>query len=327
MTVVLDPGKHTLSYTDATNGESGTVPYIVNADGTYALQDPSGNLTLAYEVPGDAVVIAATALGPQKNSPALITALSSGPITHATFAARTYNYIQFRTSAGGVELGSVDIDPSGSRSISSYTPYTATMRRESPFQLRHASAESDVLDPTGTFMRIGDLSGNGSDADMFGVANGVFAIDSPEGTIYASPQAILPTFNSANSGTYKALYYEKKNVTVGKSGVETSNPTLSSATVALDQDANFTVTDATHHTLLTGTLIPVANATYLYGSSAKLGSACPGLFTVRTTTLASQQDVFVTFTGKSMLFASFTAALPLNGGSPYSYLYGVGMRQ
>jgi hypothetical protein len=102
---------------------------------------------------------------------------------------------------------------------------------------------------------------------------------------------------------------------------------LATATVVLDGQADITVTDAHHQTLLAGSLVPVANAIYLYGSSTKLASACPGFFTARVTTGNSQQDVFVTFSGKSMLFSSFTAALPLQGSSPYSYLYGVGMKE
>src|SRR3979411_2244274 len=40
MTITLDSNAQTIAYTDVSNGDSGTVPYIVNSDGTYTLNDP-----------------------------------------------------------------------------------------------------------------------------------------------------------------------------------------------------------------------------------------------------------------------------------------------
>jgi hypothetical protein len=50
LSITLDPAAQTLLYTNLSNGDSGTVPYTVNADGTYTLNDPHGNLVAAYEV-------------------------------------------------------------------------------------------------------------------------------------------------------------------------------------------------------------------------------------------------------------------------------------
>jgi hypothetical protein len=44
------------------------------------------------------------------------------------------------------------------------------------------------------------------------------------------------------------------------------------------------------------------------------------------TTANSQQDVFVTFLGRAVLFSSFTTPLPLQQGNTYAYLYGVGLK-
>src|ERR1700675_4625297 len=49
--ITLDPAAHTLTYTNVSNGDTGTIPYTVNVDGTYTLQDPQGVLVAAYEVP------------------------------------------------------------------------------------------------------------------------------------------------------------------------------------------------------------------------------------------------------------------------------------
>src|SRR3981081_3621129 len=52
LSITLDPAVHTFSYTNLSNGDVGNnIPYIVNPDGTYTLQDPQGNLVAAYEVP------------------------------------------------------------------------------------------------------------------------------------------------------------------------------------------------------------------------------------------------------------------------------------
>src|ERR1700676_4282551 len=55
MTITVDSGAQTIAYTNVSNGTSGTVPYTVNSDGTYTLNDPTGNLVGAYEVPNYAL--------------------------------------------------------------------------------------------------------------------------------------------------------------------------------------------------------------------------------------------------------------------------------
>src|SRR5271170_2900143 len=56
LTLTVDPTAQTIAYTNHTNGDTGTVPYTVNSDGSYAIADPNGNLIAAYEVPGYALV-------------------------------------------------------------------------------------------------------------------------------------------------------------------------------------------------------------------------------------------------------------------------------
>lgn len=50
------------------------------------------------------------------------------------------------------------------------------------------------------------------------------------------------------------------------------------------------------------------------------------MFTFRVTTANAQQDVFVSFMGKAMLFSSFTANLPWATVGTYSYFYGVALK-
>src|SRR3984893_13376415 len=98
LTLTLDSTAHTLTYSNHSNGDGGTIPYTVNSDGTYALNDPTGNLLAAYEVPGYALLVQAAKTGPNHNAKALITAVQSTAITIAALENHNYNYMQFRTA-------------------------------------------------------------------------------------------------------------------------------------------------------------------------------------------------------------------------------------
>jgi hypothetical protein len=123
MTITVGSTAQTIAYTDLSNNTSGTVPYTVNSDGTYTLNDPTGNLLTAYEVPNYALLIQAAKTGPNSNTPALITAVESEQISINTFEGQAYNYMQFRTSSGGLEVGAVSVNIQGTGSITSFWPY------------------------------------------------------------------------------------------------------------------------------------------------------------------------------------------------------------
>src|ERR1700687_491016 len=129
LSITLDPAVHTFSYTNLSNGDVGNnIPYIVNPDGTYTLQDPQGNLVAAYEVPSFGLLLQATKAGPTHNTPALITAIAKGSnISTTSWANQSFNYMQFRTAAGGMEIGSVVMDALSNVSIDSYWPFGASI--------------------------------------------------------------------------------------------------------------------------------------------------------------------------------------------------------
>jgi hypothetical protein len=89
------------------------VPYTVSSDGTYAFADPQGNLLEAFEVPGFVLVVESAKSGPTHNTPALITAIESVPTSITNLAGQNFNYMQWRTSSGGLEIGNVSIASSG----------------------------------------------------------------------------------------------------------------------------------------------------------------------------------------------------------------------
>lgn len=325
LNITLNPATHQIAYTNRSNGDSGVVPYTVNSDGTYALQDPTGNLIEAYEIPNFAVIIQAAKTGPNHNTPSLITAVESGSISLATWANNSFNYMQFRTAAGGFEAGSVTMNSVGDVAVSSYWPFGAATNPANAFNVGGFSHTLIENDPSGTFMKISD--GLGQFDYIFGTPNGVFAVDTPNGAILGLKKAATKNFDPSFAGSYKAIYYQKTNATTGAGNVETGTGSLAKANIVISASGGVTVNDLNGNTLLQATLTPVADAAYLYdGTTNKLQDPCFGLFTFRVTNAGVQQDVFVSFLDHSLLFSSFSTAVSATPGDPYDYLYGVGLK-
>lgn len=324
LSIRLDPATQSLFYTNRSNGDTATVRYGANADGTYTLNDPSGNLTSAYEVPNFGMLIAAERAGPNRGSLALITSLQTAPITLAALAGRQYNYIQFRTTSGGMEAGSVVLDARGNISINGYWPYGAWDMSAQPNAFTHSffPAAEFQEDPSGMFLKLPELRG-GIDY-VFGMANGVFVVDTANGAVLAFKKATSKGFDPSYAAKYRAVYYEKIGVTVDSNHQESGTADLGHATVTIDATALVTVADAAGNVMLQAPLTPVADAAYLYGSAGKLSDPCYGLFTFRTYHGAQPQDVFVTFVNGAVLFSSFAPTSRVGYG--YEYLYGVGLK-
>ena len=329
MTITIDSIAKTISYSDVSNSTRGTAPYVVNADGTYSLNDPTGNLIAAYEVPGYAMLIQAAKTGPNADAPALITAVESGPISLSTFTGKSYNYMQFRTAAGGIEAGSVTVNAQGMGTNSSYWPYGA-LNGGNPGQSTFNSGTIDLtqaqLDSSGTFLQVSE-AGNGGGTDyIFGTANGVFAVDTANGAILGLPKAASKDFDPSMAGAYQAIYYQKTGASTGQNNAESGSPTLGTATILVTQSGDVTVSNELGNVMAQGTLQAVEDTPYLYGSTGELNDPCHGLFTFRVQANGMQQDVFVSFVNQSMLFASFSAASPWTPGGTYNYVYGVGLK-
>ncbi len=328
MTITVNAGAQTIAYTDVSNSTSGTVPYIVNSDGTYTLNDPTGDLVAAYEVPNYALLIQAAKTGPNANTPALITAVESGQISLATFEGKAYNFMQFRTAAGGLNIGSINVGTDGTGSTSTFSPfqsYNQSNQGGSPFNSGTLEMATAQLDPSGTFLKILDPDGTNHDY-VFGTANGIFAVDTQNGAILGLEKAASKNFDPTVAGSYKALFYQKTNATTGAGNVETGTPSMGNATVVITAGGQLTITDSSGNQMVQGMLTPVADVSYLYGTAGELSDPCYGLFTFRITTATAQQDVFVTFMGQAMLFSSFTANLPWSSAGTYNYFYGIGLK-
>jgi hypothetical protein len=229
--------------------------------------------------------------------------------------------MQFRTAAGGLEVGSVTMDAQGNVSVSGYWPY-GSQSQGSAFNQSSYSAANFQPDASGTYLKLPDATGFDY---VFGTNTGVFAVDTRQGAILGLQKAASKDFDPSFAGTYEAIYYQKTGAMTGMGNVETGTPSLGNATIAISSGGQVIVQDSQGNTLVQATLTPVADASYLVGAG-ELQDPCNGLFTFRVTTASSQEDVFVTFLDRAMLFSSFTANLPWRSGNTYDYLYGVGLK-
>ena len=326
LTITLNTTALTITYDNLSNGDSGTFPYTVNADGSYTLDDPNGNLLSAYEIPGYALLIEAAKAGPTHNTPALITAVETGPISLSTFSGQSYNYMQFRTASGGLEVGSVSINGTAG-SNSSYWPYGHFSQGSGgAFNNGTLNFSQMAESATGTYLYGPDGGGGSGDDFVFGTASGFFIVDTPNGSIIGLPKAATSAFDPSVAGTYNAVFYEKANAQTGNNNVETGTASTSHATVVVTAAGNITVTDTSGNTVINAALTPVASSGFLYGGAGQLADPCNGLFTFRAVTGTYEHDVFVTFVGNSVVFAKFSANLPWTQSSGYSYWYGVGLK-
>ncbi len=325
LTISIDSSAMTITYTNYTNGESGTVPYTVNADGSYDVTDPNGNLLSAYEVPGSVLVIEAANAGPNRDTDALITAVESVPASISAFAGQNFNYIQFRTRDGGVEFGNVTIDGQGNIASRSYDPGAIMWSQGTYFNGGTFAASSIQEDASGKYFTINEQ--DGSTSTVFGTQSGLWAVDNSNGAILGLAKASTKNFNPAVAGTYSAIYYEKANAQMQQNQTETGTPLEGKATITVSSAGLVTVTDAQNNVMATGTLVPVADVSYLYdGTANTLPDPCYGMFTFRTVTSNLHQEVFVSFQGNAVLFTSFQTALPVVNNATYMYFYGVGLK-
>ncbi|HYM76450.1 MAG TPA: hypothetical protein VE377_10780 [Candidatus Dormibacteraeota bacterium] len=324
VTISIDSSANTITYNNHTNGQTGTVPYTVNGDGGYTITDPNGNLLSAYEVPGSVLVVEAANAGPNQDSASLITAVESVPATIQSFVGRNFNYLQFRTRDGGVEIGNVTIDGQGNMMARSYDPGGIMWTPSNYFNGGAIPASSLEEAPSGDFFTVHEQ--DGSSSTVFGTQNGLWAVDNSNGAIIGLPKASAKAFNAASAGTYSAIYYEKPNAQM-QNNVEVGTPVEGKASITVSAAGAVTITDSQNNPMASGTLVAVADTPYVYdGTQNTLPDPCYGMFTFRTVTTSLHQDVFVTFQGNALLFSSFQTALPVQNNGTYTYFYGVGLK-
>ena len=155
-------------------------------------------------------------------------------------------------------------------------------------------------------------------------------MDTNQGTVLGLPRASTKNFDPVVHGTYNAIYYEKQDAQMqnqGSSRTETGTPVEGKATISVTLAGVVTITDSFNNVMATGTLMPVADASYIYdGTANTLPDPCYGIFTLRIDTDSLHQDVFLTFQENAVIFSAFQTAKPLVNNGTYTYFYGVGLK-
>lgn len=320
ITVTIDHDARTISYQNISNGTSGVAPYTVAPDGSYSISDPSGNLVSAWEVPGYALVFEANHTGPSGDTPSLVLAILKAPIAKSDLAGASYNYMQFRTSSGGMEIGGVGMDESSSIATNGYWPYGGANGMDS---FHHGYFDGSLVqeDPTGNYLYGPDDGGN---TYIFGTQGGFLAVDTPNGSIICLPQQPSKDFDPAWAGTYNAMLYQKTNAQTGVGNEETGDVSILRGTLEVGLAGQLTVTSSTGEAVVETELTPVADHPELVGPG-KLENDCHGLFTFTVDQANSHEEIFVVFLDGALLVASYGYDLNAGDGS-YHYFYGVGLK-
>jgi len=323
LTMTLDPNNKTITYSNVSNGDSGTVSYEVQANGTYTINDPTGNFISAYEVPNYGLFLEANQVGPNRDTKALVTSVASTPISIADAVNQNFNYIQFRTSQGGVEIGTAGMDSQGNISVSSYWPF-GDYYLGIPFQAGTYVGSEIQADPSGTFLKVVD--GAGQVSYIFGTAN-EFIADRPDGTMLGFQKTTTKDFDPTFSGTYSTTVYQKVAASSNQGSVESGSQSFDHGSLTISANGQLTISNSHEQVLAEGTLVPVSDVPQLYnGGVFSLSDPCYGLFTFQVMTPTSQQNVYVAFEGHSVAFASFKTALPQDRSKTYEYFYGVAVQ-
>ena len=339
LSFVIDPNAGTLSYTNISNGQSGSVSYTVSGNGSSTLDDPDGHLLAVSEVPGYGVVALMNNAGATADQLALITSVNEQSITANSFNGQNFNLFEFRTKGGGVGLAPIAIDGSSNFSGTEYMPFNLLGPNNSGFNLLSTfslSASTTSPSPSYLFLQEAEPPAGSGKNYIFGAPNGMFLVDSEDGSMVGLPKAASKNFDASWAKSYTFTYYQKTNA-YGPDGnsPEAGDITGGVGTLTLDASGNLSLKDGSGNTMASGLLVPVADTASLYDGTTtggpttvgELGDPSWGVFTFTTAGSGQTQQVFVAFASGTVLLSSFKTPTSYNPGDNYDYFYGVGTPQ
>ncbi len=337
VTVVVDAVAHTIAYNNLSTGDTGTATYTVASDGSYAITDATGHLYKAYEVPGYALIVQAGKTGPGKNQDSIITAIESTSITPADIANNSYNYMQFRTNNGGMEIGAVTTASDGAITHEGYWPYGSLQSPDHSY-LAPSSIPASMMTagPANKYLTVNDGDGN---AYIFRTTGGFLAVDTTNGGLVCLKQKSSTTFDSACAGTYKAVTYHRNNAYMDYTGGGNGTEVAASTSLNLNRVVFTAGTGGMPHiTVYAEDDVTVRVDTDLqtmtaggYVGSGKLSNTCPGMYTFSMpgTGGGNPTQVFVGFLDHAAIISSFTPGTTMgtmNQSQHYNYFYGVALQ-
>jgi hypothetical protein len=317
--IQLNRTAKTLTYTNLANDSTGIVPYTENVDGTLEFEDPDNNLIRGLEVKDYFIMLQVNKAGASGNTKALVLGLSPQQVEVSDlFVERSMNYMQFRTSSGGVEIGFVTTSNDG-LIHSGFWPFgQGTGSDEFVTTSQPITTDMVTTSAKKDYLLLTDNEEDGTNY-VFKSEAGHFVVDTTNGSIFAMQQASSSAFDSTSAGTYKSLAYRKENAYTDEGNVESGDISMVKLTIVIDADGGITITNTEDSTeYLSNTLVPFASMTDLTGTG-KVDNECKGLFSIPAD---SGEHLFVSFLGDSLIFSSFVM-----GDGPYNYMYGAALKQ
>ncbi|HYE07486.1 MAG TPA: hypothetical protein VEL07_18360 [Planctomycetota bacterium] len=335
ISIAIDDEAGTIAYENRSNGDSGTATFEVDSNGVFTIDDPSGVLgTSGYEVPGFALILEAAGTGPTSDEPSIITAFTKDAVSPSDMTSGEYNYMQFRTNSGGVELGHISMAPAGV-TAGGYWPYGGRPGATAEDPPLEAGFLPDDLLPAADIVQGSDSThltityedmGVEQTSYLFRTTGGFFAIDTPNGGLVCVRAADDAAYDPAVAGSYRSMIYRKLDAHTDSNNDESGTPSIGAYTITLDAAAEVVVTDGVTE-IARGTLLPVAASPHIYdGSINRMSNECEGAFTFRQTSGTVTTDVFVMFMEDALLISSFRIDTDPSDNGEYDYFYGVGLR-
>ena len=332
LTIQVDPNARTIAYNNLTNGLVGTATYTINVDGTWTISDPvHGHLLRGFEIPDHALILQVANAGANADQMSVVTAIQAQSISAADIANGAYNYMQFRTNSGGMEVGWITSDSAANLSSQYYWPFGSTQPTPMAYSDPNdppMAASDFTRDPSGRFLSIAADGPTQPLSYMFRTSGGFLAVDTPNGSLVCLRQQASAAYDATNSGGYKGFFYHKNNASTGSGNVESGTVSLSENRVVFSAGPSV----GTGHVVIyavDGTT-PLMNldltdmSTGGHVSSGKLVNPCPGLFTGTVTSGTVTVQFFTTFINDAALITSYTT----DSATPYIYSYfnGIALR-
>ncbi|HZU83092.1 MAG TPA: hypothetical protein VE987_09260 [Polyangiaceae bacterium] len=335
--ITIDTGASTVSYQDETNGLAARdVPYTVDGTGVYSFAaDPNAHLKRAIELAADTLIVDVGRAGPGRDTRSIAIGAASTPMSPGDVPDARLAMMRLRTTGGGFDVGDVVIAGDAgavSFDFESYRPWAAPTGGGAPF----AAGPSTVLAidggadgaPLDDLVLAGQASEDGGEGGgvLFATASGL-AMDTSGASVLMARQPQAKDFDPSWAGSYRALLFRKLGAAgAGDGGPESGAADVVLAEITVDAAGRLAGADAQGTPILDGVLLAAADVSALTGPGLLDPAHTSGLFTFRTAAADGVEDVFVIFTERGLLAASFTAQAA-DGGGAYAYWYGAALKR
>lgn len=336
--VLFDLQANPATYTNVSNGTSGSFSYTVNGDGTLSITDLSGAVVAGVLVEDFALVLQMTNTGPDADQPALVFAIQQQEINPLSIASlgKEYNFVQFRTNSGGMEIGHASIDDAGTIDTEAYWPFgEISGSEEGAFSpMGEAPMPSSSFEQhTPYVLRLPDDE-EGTYSYIFQSSAGIFLIDTPNGNIICLKEQESAAFSPSWAGNYKAIFFDKSGCSTSGDD-ELGTVEMGTANLTITESGVISVSENDGTPVMAATQIsPFSTASSggspLFVGPGKLSNDCKGLFHFRADAgTSSQRDVFVIPLASAVGGGSAIAFCSLRGNDPndYDYFYGIAIKQ